>query len=86
MKQHTFRNVNNYLGQGKSTAHISANVNRLSSFCRLMALRGSTKIKRKVIDVRRKYEPLIYLDPNYLITNIYSYIETYLVVKVLIYI
>ncbi len=28
-----------------------------------MALRGSTKIKRKVVDIWRKYEPFIYPDP-----------------------
>ncbi len=34
-------------GSGKPTARISANVNGISTFRCLMALRGSTKIKRK---------------------------------------
>ncbi len=51
-----------YRGQGKPMAHISANINGLSAFRCLMALRGSTKMtlhscwKRKAESGKRKVE------------------------------
>ncbi len=51
-------------GQGKPTARISANINGLSAFLPLMALRGSTKWLYAVAEsgTLRKHEPLVYPD------------------------
>jgi hypothetical protein len=60
-------------GAGKPTARISTEHQRLSAFRSLSALMlrfawyqqgGGAGKKRKVVDVRRKYEPLIYPDPD----------------------
>ncbi len=36
-------------GQGKPMTRISTNVNRLSAFCHLMVLRGSTKMTTQLL-------------------------------------
>ncbi len=55
-------------GQGKPTACISTNVNRLSAFgyhpLRPAGSRGKQKSAPKVCCGKWKYEPLIYLDPH----------------------
>ncbi len=62
-----------FWGQGKPTAHISTNFNRLPAFrypppptCWLYASGG----KRKVVDVRREVCTLIYPDPYFWVENL----------------
>ncbi len=73
-------NFRNHIeGPGKLTARISAERQRLSTFCFLLSdpmlrfvcyQQAGSGGKWKVIDVQQKYEPLIYPDPDPQIDNL----------------